>query len=190
MPVVVTRLLGLLLTVGLVVANAIAIELLLDGYGVRLHRLFTGLLGTALIAVSFGYSLRKRRLVSIGSTRGWLKAHEWLAIAGCFVIFVHTGTHIEAMVPVLTLIVLFVTFISGLFGRYLYTITRDELRAKLSGLSKEGIAPSEQAEHRLWALTVASTALSRWRALHIPIVSLFAMLLVYHVLSALYFKGI
>ena len=189
MKVVVTRLLELASTVVLVVANAVLIEMVLDMYGLELHRLLTGLVGTFLVIVSFGYSLRKRKIfITKGAMKGWLLSHEWLAIAGCFIIFIHTGTHIKAIVPVLTLVFLFVTFISGLIGRYVYNTTKGELKARRKEFKKEGYSDQE-IEQKIWALTVTSSALSKWRTVHMPIVSILAILVLYHTVSALYFRG-
>ncbi|MEK7850960.1 MAG: hypothetical protein AAB275_03675, partial [Deltaproteobacteria bacterium] len=60
MKIVVNRLAGLLLIVFMVVGNAILIEQLMDLYGVRGHRLLTGIIGPSLVILSFAYSMRKR----------------------------------------------------------------------------------------------------------------------------------
>ena len=76
MKIVVTRLSGLFLTIFLVVANAILIEVILDLYDVNRHRLITGIVGTLIIIFSFGYSARKRKKMTFGSAKNWLKWHE------------------------------------------------------------------------------------------------------------------
>ena len=181
------RLSGLIIIIILVVVNAVFIEILLDRLGVEGHRLFTGLLGVGLVAVSFAYSLRKRRLIS-GSARLWLFFHEWLAIIGTFVLLVHTGTHFKAIVPVMTLVLTFITFVSGLVGRYVYNNARASLKAQKASLKSEGLT-DEEIDTKLWGLAVASDALSRWRALHKPIVFLLIIMVVFHATSALYFRG-
>ncbi len=93
MKIIVSRISVLFLTLFLVIANAILIETILDMYGIRGHRLFTGIVGTVVLILSFGYSLRKRKkLLDIGKIKSWLLAHEWLSIAGSVIIFIHTGT--------------------------------------------------------------------------------------------------
>lgn len=189
MKILVARLSGLFLTVFLVVVNAILLEIILDMFGVKGHRLFTGIAGTLLIIVSFGYSMRKRKkLITFGSPKSWLRAHEWLAIAGSFVIFVHTGTHFKALVPIITLIFMFTAFISGLVGRHVYNNAKSELKAKRAELKEAGLTASE-IEQKLWSLTVASDALSRWRTVHMPIVSFLVVMVLYHAVSALYYAG-
>ncbi len=183
------RLSGLFLTIVLVVLNAVLLETILDLYGVEKHRLMTGILGTSLIILSFLYSLRKRRkFITVGNMKWWLRSHEWLAIAGSFVIFVHTGTHFKALVPVMTLIFMFTAFVSGLIGRYVYNNVKSELKTRKEELKREGLSKAEM-EQRLWSLTVTSGALAKWRDYHMPIVSILAVMVLYHALSALYYSG-
>ncbi|NOZ70032.1 MAG: hypothetical protein GXP46_12500 [Deferribacteres bacterium] len=189
MKIVIGRLSALFLTLFLVVANAVLIETLLDMYGISGHRLFTGFLGTSLIILSFGYSLRKRKkLITSGRIKGWLFAHEWLSIAGSFIIFIHTGTHLNAVVPLITLVFMFTAFVSGLIGRYVYERARSSLRMQRERLKESGL-PESDIEQRLWALAITSEALSKWRAVHKPIVSILAVMVLYHAVSALYYGG-
>lgn len=189
MKIVVSRLSGLLLTVFLVVGNAILIELVLDMYGLMGHRLLTGIFGTLLVILSFAYSMRKRKKVfKAGGIKGWLYSHEWLSIAGTVIIFVHTGTHLHALVPIITLIFMFTTFVSGLIGKYVFNEAKAELKQKRDEFKKAGL-PEAEIEERLSALTVASNALGKWRNVHMPFVSILAVMVIYHSISALYYSG-
>jgi len=189
MNIVVTRLSGLFMTIFLVVTNAILIEIILDLFGVGKHRLITGIAGTLLIILSFLYSMRKRKkLITFGNAKNWLQGHEWLSIFGTFVIFVHTGTHFKAMVPVITLIFMCIAFVSGLIGRYVYNNAKAELKMKKKELQQSGLS-NDEIEQRLWALTVASEALSKWRTIHMPIISFLGVMVIYHSISALYYSG-
>ena len=188
MKIVVKRMSGLFLTIFLVVANAILIEVILDLFEVKGHRLFTGIAGTLIIILSFGYSARKRKKLTIGSEKNWLKWHEWLSIGGTFIILVHTGTHFNALVPVITLIFMAIAFISGLIGRYVYNNAKADLKAKRKDLKEAGLS-QEEIEYKLWSLTVASDALSKWRAVHMPIISFLGVMVLYHSISALYYAG-
>lgn len=188
MKIVVTRLSGLFLTIFLVVANAVLLEIILDLFQVKGHRLITGISGTLLIILSFGYSARKRKKVTFGSAKNWLQGHEWLSIGGAFVILVHTGTHFKGLVPVITLFFMSVAFISGLIGRYVYNNAKAELKGKQKEFKGAGLS-EEEIEQRLWTLTVASDALSKWRAAHMPIIALLGVMVLYHAVSALYYAG-
>ncbi len=189
MKLVVRNLSALILTVFLVVSNAILIENFLDMYGIAGHRLFTGVLGTMLVILSFGYSMRKRKKVFVaGSMKGWLWSHEWLAVIGTVVIFIHTGNHFNALVPIITLLFMFTTFISGLTGKYVYNEAKGKLTGMKTGLKKEGLSENE-IEERVAALTIASNALSRWRNVHMPFVSILSVMVLYHAVLALYYGG-
>ncbi|MBE9504646.1 MAG: hypothetical protein IME96_10765 [Proteobacteria bacterium] len=186
---IIKRMSGLLLTIFLVVINAILIEVILDLFGVKGHRLFTGITGTLIIIISFAYSMRKRKkFITFGSPKKWLIGHEWLAIAGTFVIFVHTGTHFTALVPIITLIFMFIAFLSGLIGRYVYNNAKSELKTKKAEFKESGITEAE-IEQKLWALIIASDALSKWRTVHLPIISFLVVMVLYHAVTALYFAG-
>lgn len=189
MKIIIGRLSALFLTLFLVIANAILIETILDMYGIRGHRLFTGFFGTLVIILSFGYSLRKRKKIFvIGKIKGWLSAHEWLSIAGSVIIFIHTGTHLKAIVPIIALIFMFTAFASGLIGRYVYGKARSRLNMQREELEQSGFSESD-IEQKLWTLIITSDALSKWRAVHKPIVSILAVIVMYHAVSALYYGG-
>jgi len=189
MKTVTNRLSGLFLTIILVVVNAVLIEVILDRFGVEGHRLFTGITGLFLMIISFGYSMRKRKkLITFGNPKNWLTGHERLAIAGTFVIFVHTGTHFNALTPIVTFLFMFIAFVSGLVGRYVYNNAKAELNTKKAELKKRGLSASE-IDNELWYLTIASDALSKWRKIHMPVISFLCVLIVYHAFSALYYSG-
>ncbi|MBE9536333.1 MAG: hypothetical protein IMF07_04055 [Proteobacteria bacterium] len=189
MKIVVTRISGLFITIFLVVANAVLIEVILDLFNIKGHRLITGIAGTLLIIIGFTYSMRKRKkFLTMGSPKYWLQAHEWLSIGGTFIIFVHTGTHMTAIVPVITLFFMFIAFVSGLIGRYVYNNAKADLKDKKVQMKKDALEP-EEIERRLWALTVASDALSKWRAFHMPVISFLTVMVIYHAISALYYAG-
>lgn len=189
MKVVANRLSVLFITIALTLGNAILVEQLLDMYGIRGHRLLTGVIGTLLVILSFGYSMRKRKKVfKGGGMKGWLKWHEWLAIAGTVIIFIHTGTHFHAIVPIMTLVFMFTAFVSGLIGRYVYDNVRTEIKLQKEGLKKEGLSDKE-VEDRLTDLATASEALAKWRDYHMPVIAILGVMVLYHAVSAIYYGG-
>ena len=56
-----------------------------------------GIPGVLLICASFGYSLRKRKLISKGRPATLLRLHERMAWAGSLLILVHAGIHFNAV---------------------------------------------------------------------------------------------
>ncbi|MDH4099551.1 MAG: hypothetical protein OEV28_03120 [Nitrospirota bacterium] len=188
MVVVIRNFITLVVTLLVTMVAAVAIEITLDMYGVRGHRLLTGVTGTLLIVLSIAYSARKKKLFTGGSVKHWLQFHEWAAIVGTVILLIHTGTHFEALIPVVTLVLMLTTFVSGLFGRYLYQSAKDEMKRKKDRLKRKGMSETE-IEEEMAALTTTSEALAKWRVIHMPIVAMLSLMTVYHAISALYYGG-
>ena len=189
MKIAINKLAALFVTVLLVLGNAILIERTMDLFGIRGHRLLTGIIGTLLVIFSFGYSMWKRKkLFTSGGMKGWLRGHEWPAIVGTVIIFVHTGNHLHAIVPLITLIFMFTAFTSGLIGRYVYDNVRAELRLRKDSFKKDGLSEQE-IEESLTSLNVASEALAKWQLYHMPAIAILGIMVIYHVVSALYYSG-
>lgn len=187
MKIVFSRLFALFFTLILVVANAILIEIVFDSYNLAGHRSLTGIIGTGLVIFSFGYSIRKRKILfKKGNIKTFLQLHEWLGIAGTVIIFVHTGTHLRNIIPLLTLILMIVTFISGLIGRYVYLDVKNSLRIKRDEMKKMEISDTE-IEEQLARLIVASNALGKWRDFHMPLIWFLALMIIHHTISVLYY---
>ena len=56
-----------------------------------------GIPGVLLICASFGYSLRKRKLIARGHPATLLRWHERMAWTGSRMILVHAGIHFDAV---------------------------------------------------------------------------------------------
>lgn len=135
------------------------------------------------------YSARKRKIfIKTGSVKTWLYVHEWLSILGTMIIFVHTGSHFHAVVPIVTLVLMFIAFVSGLIGKYVHDTARKELKQKKSELINAGFSEIE-IDEGLSKLTTASKALSRWRDFHMPLIFTLTVMTLYHILSVMYFRG-
>lgn len=189
MKIVVNRLSALFVTVFLVLGNAILIERAMGSFGIRGHRLLTGIIGTLLVIFSFGYSMWKRKkLFTSDGMRGWLRGHEWPAIVGTVILLVHTGNHLHAIVPLITLIFIFTAFTSGLIGRYVYDNVRAELKLRKESFKKDGLSEQEIKES-LTSLNIASEALAKWQLYHMPAIAILGIMVIYHAVSALYYSG-
>ncbi len=169
-----------LLLVSLVVATA-GIDYLLNDLGVAWIGTQLGVLGTALIVLSFFYSVRKRKLVRLGSVVFSLRIHEWFSWVGCLLIFVHAGTHFNAILPWLALVSMLAAFISGLTGKYLLTRARRRLAEhKQLQAELEGVRDDDQS---LFWNALAVAAMRKWRTIHKPITWIFVILTVLHILT-------
>ncbi|MBI5286964.1 MAG: hypothetical protein HY878_05160 [Deltaproteobacteria bacterium] len=117
----VKKAIGFCLLVIAVTTGSIFVEILLDKIGLERHKHLIGNTGTIILLFSFAYSMRKRKMIfKTGNIQTWLKYHELLAILGTLLILVHAGFHTHAAIPLITLFLIFISFVSGLVGRYLY----------------------------------------------------------------------
>ena len=170
----------------------IGIPLLADGalhlLGARAVGRWLGIPGVALIAVSFLYSARKRRLIRWGRPAGLLRAHELLAWLGSALILVHAGVHFGAALPWLAVVSMLVNVGSGLTGKFLLARARLRVEATRADLEAAGLAPAEVEERLVWD-TAAVDVVKRWRAVHFPVTAAFLLLALGHIASALVFWG-
>lgn len=190
MKIIFLRFIALIACIVVTITGAIFLEIFLDFTGMESFKHVIGMTGTILIVISIIYTLRKRKFVfKFGYVKRWLIAHEWLAIIGTGLIFVHGGFHGHALVPLLTTGVMFVTVVSGLTGRYLFLQVSEELMLQKKEMEKRGMA-KEEIENALLSLIVAHKLMKHWRTVHIPIVFILALTVTFHILSALYYDGL
>lgn len=164
-----------LLLVGLLVA-AVVVDSLLHASGAAAIGLWLGPVGTALIVMSFTYSLRKRKLITRGQPARLLRLHETLGWTGTLAVLVHGGRHLSALLPWLALLAMVVVATSGMIGSVL-------LKQALTTLRTEGSPPAESSRAVLDAVTV--DLMKRWRTVHMPLNAAFAVLAVLHIVTAL-----
>lgn len=147
-----------------------------------------GIPGLALICGSFGYSLRKRKLISRGQPVTLLRLHERMAWAGSLLILVHAGIHFNAWLGWMAIWAMLLNVASGLTGKFLLRRTRLRLAETSDRLRSEGLDGAALEERLHWdSLTYA--AVRQWKVIHVPVTLAFAILASAHVLSALVFWG-
>jgi hypothetical protein len=149
---------------------------------------YLGILGTLLIIFSFGYSLRKRRLIKSGSTVRWLRLHERMAWAGSLLILVHAGIHFNAILGWLAVWAMLINIGSGLTGKYLLERARKRLEAGRQMLQDQGLT-NEQREERLYLDSLTFDVVKKWRSVHFPITLAFTVLALAHIISVFIFWG-
>lgn len=145
-----------------------------------------GIPGTIIILLSFFYSMRKRKLISFGKPKTLLTLHETLTWIGALMILVHAGIHIYTILPWLALIAMLVTVISGMIGKYLLDRSRRFLAEKKEVYSQQGLSEQEIEKKLFWDATTFDL-MKKWRAVHLPITLVFAVLGITHVLSIFLF---
>ena len=149
---------------------------------------YLGIPGVLLIIGSFGYSLRKRKLVSAGKPVVLLRWHERMAWAGSLLVLVHAGIHFDAILGWLAVVAMLVNVASGLTGKYLLQRARTRLDETRKRLLDEGLA-AEQLDERMYWDSLTFDAVKSWRAVHFPITLAFAVLGVAHIVAIFLFWG-
>lgn len=147
-----------------------------------------GIPGVLLICGSFGYSLRKRKLISQGRPATLLRLHERMAWAGSLLILVHAGIHFNAVLAWLAIGAMLLNVASGLTGKLLLRRAGSRLAATTQRLRDQGLTP-QALEDRLYWDSLTYDFVKQWRVLHYPITLAFAVLGTTHIVSAVIFWG-
>ena len=149
---------------------------------------YLGIPGTLLIIFSFGFSLRKRKLISVGKPVTLLRWHERMAWAGSLLVLVHAGIHFNAILGWLAVWAMLISVGSGLTGKFLLQRSRKRLDAARSRMQLRGL-DSEDLEEQLYWDSLTFDAVKQWRSVHYPITLAFAVLAVAHIVSIFLFWG-
>ncbi len=147
---------------------------------------YLGIPGVLLIIGSFGYSLRKRKLIAQGNPATLLRLHERMAWIGCLMVLVHAGIHFNAILGWLAVGALLINVGSGLTGKYLLQRARLRLEATGETLRRQGLSGQELEEHLYWD-SLTFDVVKQWRAVHYPITLAFAVLATAHIVSVFVF---
>ena len=149
---------------------------------------YLGIPGTLLIIFSFGFSLRKRKLISVGKPVTLLRWHERMAWAGSLLVLVHAGIHFNAILGWLAVWAMLISVGSGLTGKFLLQRSRKRLDAARSRMQLRGL-DIEDLEEQLYWDSLTFDAVKQWRAVHYPITLAFTVFAVAHVVSIFLFWG-
>lgn len=167
---------------------ALAIDALLHWLNAVWIGRYLGIPGVLLIITSFGYSLRKRKMITIGNPATLLRLHELMAWAGSLLILVHAGIHFNAILAWLAVWAMLVNISSGLTGKFLLKRARKRLEDTTQRMRAQGLSSADR-EDRLYWDSLTFDAVKRWRAVHYPITLAFAVLALGHIVSIFLFWG-
>jgi hypothetical protein len=167
-------------------AATLAIDAALHLLGAVWIGRYLGIPGVLLIVGSFGYSLRKRKLIKLGEPVALLRLHERMAWAGSLLVLVHAGIHFNALLGWLAVAAMMVNVGSGLTGRFLLERSRLRLAASRRRLHDQGLS-DEDIDDRLYWDSLTFDVVKRWRLIHLPIALAFAVLAVAHIIAVLLF---
>ena len=149
---------------------------------------YLGIPGVLLIVGSFGYSLRKRKLISSGNPARLLWLHERMAWTGSLLVLVHAGIHFNAILGWLAVWALLVNVGSGLTGKFLLQRCRTRLETTSDYMRRQGLSGRAREEHLYWD-SLTFDVVKQWRAVHYPITLAFSVLAIAHIISVLLFWG-
>ncbi|OFX10820.1 MAG: hypothetical protein A2516_01320 [Alphaproteobacteria bacterium RIFOXYD12_FULL_60_8] len=147
---------------------------------------FLGIPGTLLIILSLVYSLRKRKMITLGSPKSYLWLHETLTWLGSLLVLVHAGVHINAVLPWLALTGMVFNVLSGMVGRSLLERSRRHLMEMEETHRSRGLSKAEVEREVFWD-AVTYDLMAKWRVVHFPLSYAFAALTLAHILTILAF---
>lgn len=149
---------------------------------------YLGIPGTLLILLSFVYSLRKRRLVDFSQPAVLLRWHQRMAWFGSLLVLVHAGIHFNAILGWLAVWAMLVDVGSGLTGKYLLDRSRRRLEQARQRMRQQGLS-ADELEERLYVDSLTFDVMKQWRAVHLPVTLVFAVLALAHIIAIFLFWG-
>jgi hypothetical protein len=169
-------------------AGMICIAILID-YILHLANLvwvgrYFGIFGTALIIISFIYSLRKRKIINSGQPKKLLNFHEFLGWFGAIVLLVHGGIHFNAIIPWIALLAMMVVVASGLTGKFLLNDVKQDLKGKISEMKEKNLTQDEIDKEVLFQSLLVKK-MQNWRKVHMPLNMIFMALALIHIIGTL-----
>lgn len=149
---------------------------------------YLGIPGTLLILGSFGYSLRKRKIITWGNPATLLHWHERMAWAGSLLVLVHAGIHFNAILAWLAVWAMLINVASGLTGKFLLQRSRKRLEAARQRLRQQGLS-KEALDERMHLDSLTFDVVKQWRTVHFPITLAFGVLALAHIVAVFLFWG-
>lgn len=176
------------LLLGLLLAATLAGDYVLHRFNLVWVGRYMGIPGTLLIIGSLYYSLRKRKYVTSGDPKTLLAVHEFGTWLGSLLVLIHAGIHFNAILPWMATFAMGVNVISGMVGKMLLKRSREHVLGEREKFQLRGLSKAE-VDHAVFWDAVALGAMAQWRAVHIPIFIVFAVLALGHIFSIFLFWG-
>ena len=176
------------LALGALAALTVLCDALLHYFNLVWIGRYLGIPGVLLILGSFGYSLRKRKLISAGKPVQLLRWHEGMAWAGSLLVLVHAGIHFNAILGWLAVLAMLVNVASGLTGKFLLDRSRRRLEDARQRMRQQGLTAAELEDSTYWD-SLTFDAVKQWRAVHFPITLAFGVLTLAHIVAVFLFWG-
>jgi hypothetical protein len=173
---------------GLLAAATLAGDYLLHRLNLVWVGRYLGIPGTILIIGSLVYSLRKRKVITVGNPKTLLTLHEIGTWLGSLMVLIHAGIHFNAILPWLATVAMGVNVISGMVGKLLLKRSRLHVQGQREHFQLRGVSRAEVEQAVFWD-AVTLDAMNQWRKVHIPIFIVFAVLSLGHIISIFLFWG-
>ena len=180
------EILPFLLILAALVATALLIDALLHLLNAVWIGRWLGIPGILLIVGSFGYSLRKRKLISSGKPMRLLRLHELMTWLGSLLVLVHAGVHFNAILGWLAVVAMVINVSSGLTGKFLLDRSRRRLEEARKRMRERGLSTAELDEN-LVQDSLTFDVVKQWRVIHFPITLAFAVLAATHIVAVFLF---
>lgn len=147
-----------------------------------------GWIGLAVTLLVCVYPRRKRTSPARRWPRGWFQVHMVAGVLGPLLIFLHSGAHYHALVPILAMLSMVVVVLSGVFGQVVHAFGLRALNDERRRLQREGLSDSDIDAH-LHGMASEEETFRMWQAIHAPMTLVFLVLTLLHVAGALFFAG-
>lgn len=147
-----------------------------------------GWAGLALTLLVFVYPLRKRLSPARRWPRNWFRVHMVAGVLGPLLIFLHSGAHYHAVVPILAMVSMVIVVLSGIVGQLVHAFSLRTLNEQRHQLQHQGLSDSDIDVH-LHGMASQEEAFRIWQAVHAPMTLMFVLFTVLHVAGALFFAG-
>jgi len=168
------------------IVSAALIHFYLHSSGFKWTLRYLGIIGSALIIISFIYSLRKRKIIDFGKPKSLLNLHEVLAWTGSLLILLHSGFEFDAVIPRMAAFAMLIVVASGVTGKYLLKQARESIKHKREELKVKNLS-DEEIDRELFALSLIADKMQMWRTVHIPLTVIFAAFALLHIVTILLF---
>lgn len=188
------RIIALAAVIGVSVAAAWVFEAVLSvgaasPFGHTRYGRAVGWLGLAVILLVFVYPYKKRHAAERHWPRGWFRVHMVAGIIGPFLIFLHSGAHYHALVPILAMAAMVIVTLSGIAGQAIHAYVLRTLHDERRKLQQSGLCELD-IETRLHGMASQEETFRLWQPVHAPMTLAFLVLTALHVAGALFFGGL
>ncbi len=178
----------LALLIILTVVGAYRLEEHLQRFAGSLLGHSVGILGATFILIIFLYPIRKY-FIKAGSLKSWLNWHIFFGLTGPMLIMIHAAFQFHSQIASLAFGVMVVNVISGITGFFLYSGLIRTAKKRLDTSNRVGISIGRKEESLMIEAT-SSKILKNWKFIHYPLAAIFIVVMVFHIASVLYYKGI